>query len=110
VGPDLFVNHLGGLAAEDVHLHRTFDGPYVDLSIPSPFKQISDLRRIDRDVENSGQYLKALHTIIFVASKVYQYTVKLFIDELKQNNAWQVMDFPFCYGLTLVRRVGAQGK
>ena len=37
------------------------------------------------------------------AENEYTYSVKLFIDELKQDDQWQVMDFPFCFGLTMVR-------
>ena len=68
VGPDLFVNHLRSLAAQDVHLHRTFDGPYVDLSIPSALEQISDLLPIDRDVENRCEDLKLLDAVVLIAS------------------------------------------
>jgi hypothetical protein len=35
VGPDFFTDHLGGLAAQDVHLHLRLDRTQIDLGVPT---------------------------------------------------------------------------
>lgn len=42
---------------------------------------------------------------IYGPDKAYEHTVKLFMDQLKQDAEFQVMDFPFDDGLTVVRRL-----
>jgi len=40
----------------------------------------------------------------------YCRTVKLFVDQLKQDPSLQVLDLPFCHGLTLVRRCDVESR
>ena len=43
-------------------------------------------------------------THIYGEENAYDYTVRFFVDQLKRDAAFQVMDFPFQHGLTIVRR------
>jgi predicted O-methyltransferase YrrM len=42
--------------------------------------------------------------------RAYQYSVKSFIEELKQDTRLQLFDLPFGHGVTLVRKVGVTGN
>jgi len=42
---------------------------------------------------------------IYGKDKAYEHQVRLFIDELKQKKEFQVFDFPFDDGVTLVRKI-----
>ena len=39
----------------------------IDFAAPPPFKQIADLRAVDRDVENRGHDFELFDTVVFVA-------------------------------------------
>jgi hypothetical protein len=67
VSPNLFVNHLGRLATQDVHLHDRLDRADIEFATPPPFKQIADLLAVDRDVENRGHDFELFGAVVFVA-------------------------------------------
>ena len=47
---------------------------------------------------------------VYGSNRTYRRSVKLFIDQLKQDPTLQVLDLPFCHGLTLVRRTEPEGQ
>jgi predicted O-methyltransferase YrrM len=47
-------------------------------------------------------------SILYGEERHYERTVRLFVDELKREPSLQVLDLPFCGGLTIVRRAGGQ--
>lgn len=52
-------------------------------------------------MEESGMY---------GSERPYRRTVRLFVDQLKRDPTVQVLDLPFCNGLTLVRRIEPEGQ
>src|SRR5262249_26227237 len=49
-----FSTIAGGLAAENVHLHRRFDRAEIDFSLPSPLIKVADLPAVDGCVQDGG--------------------------------------------------------
>ena len=46
---------------------------------------------------------------IYGEDRRYRYSVSQFVAELKSDPAFQVLDLPFAFGLSLVRRAQADG-
>jgi hypothetical protein len=47
---------------------------------------------------------------VYGAERAYERRVKVFVDELKRDPRLQVFDLPFDQGVTLVRKIPADGK
>src|SRR5262249_40923050 len=67
VNPDLLLDHLRRLAAQDVHLHRRFDGSDIDLPVPPPLIHTTDLAAVYRGIEDRRWRLELLDAVVLVA-------------------------------------------
>src|SRR5262245_44397577 len=67
VRPDLFLDHLRSLAAQDVHLYSRLYGSDIDLPVPPPLEQAADLPAVDRCVEDRRYHLELLGAVALAA-------------------------------------------
>src|SRR5262249_3395375 len=65
--PDPLPNHPGRLAAQDTHLHGRLDGSDIDLPVPPPLVQATDLPAVDRRLEDRGDDLEPLGAVVLAA-------------------------------------------